>query len=987
MAELNLPGTVHQFLGRQELLPSWSGSTLALLKWFVDGTLCFAVSDNPEQATRFKQGLAQNYRSQFPDSPEFRHCIGRAFDGEHVTATVRLWAAHWDARLFPTYTNGKIGGVVGILTDATDRISAGRSLNAIDILFTIRHRLARAESVNDFLEDCCIAIEPHYPAVWVGLARDDDSRTLEVVCGRHPESTAFRSLELSWDIARKNGRHIAADAIRTGHRQAFSREASASRRDAACEASPWPYAVAVPMLGDGRCFGALVVHHTDATIFEPDITALLEKIAAEITEGMGLLRARAERARIVDQRNDASLQYQRLLDTIFDVVVVHRDGKILHVNQVGVKLAGAPSAAQMQGMPLLALIDPSDRHRRNEILGDGSELGELREFRVLDLDGRSIHVEGLTVPISHEGLPSQLSVWRDISDRKRSADLIAQQNRRFEYAQQVAQTGSVELHLATGAAEWSNTALVLMGIGADAQDLPFVEAMHKALSSASADRLTRLVEDIRSTRSPQRCELEVHQEFPPESRRRVLQVHGTPEIKDHIYVVRIFFVLQDITPFRETESHLKIMAEHLNRAQELGGVAHFEIDSASRRAVLSPRAAAMFGLDEPRELAMPLDTLLRLIQSEDQGRLRELLEHVLAAPPAPNEGCSEEPQPTGVDCRVTRSQRPGWLHIAVRPRSPGTIDATVQDVTMRKRVELDLQETKAKLLETWKLARVAEWTMDLDTQIIVFQGSSKDFFGFETDVREISYEMFLASIRSTDRDRLRKAFEQTLRHGTPGEVIYEEKFDRGVTLLLFTRWVVETDDSGRMCRLRGLSFDISRVNEIMERTAALTHLDARTGLPEKHMAFDRMHFFATRAQKTGRPFGSIVIRILGYRDLKQRIADDASYYRAQTDIAMRVLDEIAGADTFARFDQGSFILILSRPANESDAGTLTSIVKSAWTDALQATGHTPADAITTCVSLVNCPEHGDAWSALVATHERRLKGEPTVSAVETASES
>lgn len=986
MAEPNVPGTVHQFLGRRDLLPSWSGSTLALLKWFVDGTLIFAAEDNREQVPRFKQGLAQHYRSQFAASPDFLDCIARAFEGEHITATVRVWAAHWDARLFPTYTNGKVGGVVGILTDATDRIAAGRSLNAVDILFTIRHRLARAESVHDFLEDCCAAVEPHYPAVWVGLARDDDSRTVEVVCGRHPDSIAFRGLELSWDVGRKNGRHIVADAVRTGRRQSFSREASVPARDSACETSSWPYAVAVPMLGDGRCLGALVVHHTDATIFEPDIAALLEKIAAEVTEGMSLLAARVERARMVDQRNDASLYYQRLLDTIFDVVVVHRDGKILHVNQVGVKLAGAPSAAQMQGMPLLALIDPADRHRRSEILGDGTDSDDLREFRVLDLDGRSIHVEGLTVPITHEGLPSQLSVWRDISERKRSADLIAQQNRRFEYAQEVARTGSVELHLATGTAEWSNTALTLMGLSAEARDVPFAEAIDQTLSSVNAERLRGLVDGIRNTRAPQRCELEIDQEAEATLHRRILQVHGIPEIQDHVFVLRIFMVLQDITPFRETESHLKVMAEHLNRAQELGGVAHFEIDSANRRAVLSPRAAAMFGYDEPRELAMPLDTLYRLIHSEDQNHLRELLERVLAVPSGSAQGGSEESRPSSVDCRVTRTQGPGWLHIAVRARAPGAIDATVQDVTARKRVELDLQEAKAKLQETWRLARIAEWTMDLGTRLIVFQGSSKDFFGFETDVREISYEMFLASIRSTDRERLRKAFEQTLRHGTPGEVIYEEKFDRGVKLLLFTRWVVENDESGRMCRLRGLSFDISRVNEIMERTAAATRIDERTGLPEKHMAFDRMHYFATRAQQTGRPFGSIAIRVNGYRDLKQRIADDAAYYRVHSKVNTTILDTIEGADTFARFDQGRFLLVMIRPATEEDARRISGIVESAWTEALQAGAQTPVDPITATLSVVNCPEHGDAWSALVATHERRLKGDPAPGPVESRSE-
>jgi PAS domain S-box-containing protein len=973
MREVNVTGTVQQVLGQRELLPSWSGSTLALLKWFVDGTLIFAVSDSQEQGPRFKEGLAQHYRAQFADSQEFVDCIGRAFEGEHVTATVRLWAAHWDARLFPTYSNGKVGGVVGILTDATDRIAAGRSLNAVDILFTIRHHLARAESAREFLEECCSAIEPHYPAVWLGLANDDENRTLEVVCGRSPESNGFRALDLSWDVGRKNGRHIAADAIHTGRRQLLSRDSPMTSRDAGCAAFPRPYALAVPMLGGGRCLGALVVHHSDPTIFESDIAALLEKIVAEITEGMALLGVRAERARIVDERKGASLQYQRLLDTIFDVVVVHRDGKILEVNQVGVKLAGAPSAAQMQGMPVMALIDPADRHRRSEILGTGSEPGDLQEFRVLDLDGRSIDVEGLTVPISHEGLPSQLSVWRDISDRKRSANLIAQQNRRLEYAQQVAQTGSVELNLTAGLAEWSNTALALMGIGADARERPFAEAIDKALSSESAARLHRLIEDIRSRRTPQRSEIEVREDT---QARRVLQIHGIPEIQDHVFVVRIFFVIQDITQFRESERHLQVVADRLSRAQSLGRVAHLEIDPGTRRAILSAGAAVMFGYEDPREIAMPLDQLYRLIDGEDAGRLRELLDRALTDAPAQAEPAAEGPAPSGgVDCRVAGAEGARWLHIAVHARAPGLIDAMVQDVTERKRVELDLQETKSRLLETWKLARIAEWSMDLESRIIVFHGSSKEFFGFETQVREISYEMFLASIRSNDRERVRKALEQTLRHGSPGEVIYEERFDRGVTLLLFTRWLVETDDAGERRRLRGLSFDISRVNEMMERSATAARVDARTGLAEKHMAFDRMHYLTARAQRTGRPFGSLAIRIDNYRELKQRIADDAMYYRTQTDIGTKVVDEIDGADTFARFDQGSFLLILNRPAEEQDARKLATIVETGWSDALRGAGDTRADAIRSTVSLLNCPEHGEAWAGLVAMHERRLKGE------------
>jgi GGDEF domain-containing protein len=136
-----------------------------------------------------------------------------------------------------------------------------------------------------------------------------------------------------------------------------------------------------------------------------------------------------------------------------------------------------------------------------------------------------------------------------------------------------------------------------------------------------------------------------------------------------------------------------------------------------------------------------------------------------------------------------------------------------------------------------------------------------------------------------------------------------------------------------------------------------------------------MHYLTARAQRTGRPFGSLAIRIDNYRELKQRIADDAVYYRTQTDIGTKVVDEIDGADTFARFDQGSFLLVLNRPADEQDARKLATIIEALWNDALRGAGDTRADAIRSTVSLLNCPDDGEAWAGLVAMHERRLKGE------------
>ena len=150
----------------------------------------------------------------------------------------------------PTYSGGKMGGGVGILTDATDRISAGRSLNAIDILFTIRHHLARANEVDEFLHKSCEAIEEHYPRIVVALAERADGKRLRVYAGlrRRPWE---RSRRVVWDVGQNNGRNALGEAIRTGKIQrARPGDAAVSRNGDAWLDPQASAALVVPLLSD-----------------------------------------------------------------------------------------------------------------------------------------------------------------------------------------------------------------------------------------------------------------------------------------------------------------------------------------------------------------------------------------------------------------------------------------------------------------------------------------------------------------------------------------------------------------------------------------------------------------------------------------------------------------------------------------------------------------------------------------------------------------
>ncbi len=216
----------------------------------------------------FREGLAKHFKKQFQDSPSLVVAISRAFEGEHVTQTVPIHDGHWDVRLFPTYSGGKMGGVVGILTDATDRISAGRSLNAIDILFTIRHHLARANEVDEFLHKCCEAIEEHYPRIVVALAGARGRQASAGLRRRRGVGLGTQPGGLSWDVGQNNGRNALGEAIRTGKIQrARPGDAAVSRSGDAWLDPQASAALVVPLLSDASSVGALAVFGADDSIF------------------------------------------------------------------------------------------------------------------------------------------------------------------------------------------------------------------------------------------------------------------------------------------------------------------------------------------------------------------------------------------------------------------------------------------------------------------------------------------------------------------------------------------------------------------------------------------------------------------------------------------------------------------------------------------------------------------------------------------------
>lgn len=196
-----------------------------------------------------------------------------------------------------------IAGVVVNARDISERKRAEEELRrlnwALRALGQSNSALVHAGTENELFQACCDAIAgtEGYPLAWVGLARDDPGRTVEVVAVAGKAIGYMDDLAVSWSDVQQGGGPTGT-AIRTGTTQVTNDVA------ASATFSPWAQraykfglasSISLPIPANGGAVGALVVCGREVDAFGRPEVDLFEELAADIGYGIASRRTRAER--------------------------------------------------------------------------------------------------------------------------------------------------------------------------------------------------------------------------------------------------------------------------------------------------------------------------------------------------------------------------------------------------------------------------------------------------------------------------------------------------------------------------------------------------------------------------------------------------------------------------------------------------------------------------------------------------------------------
>lgn len=128
----------------------------------------------------------------------------------------------------------------------------------------------------------------------------------------------------------------------------------------------------------------------------------------------------------IEELQDNVNRLRSTVDLSPDTITIHRDGKLLFVNQAGLALFGAASEDELIGSSVNELIHYSYREKiakRVEEMVKYMKQVPVIDISIKRLDGTYLDVSVASTPVLYHSIPHVITILRDITERKKNEEI------------------------------------------------------------------------------------------------------------------------------------------------------------------------------------------------------------------------------------------------------------------------------------------------------------------------------------------------------------------------------------------------------------------------------------------------------------------------------------------------------------------------------------------------------------------------------------
>ncbi|UCH74739.1 MAG: PAS domain-containing protein [Rhodospirillales bacterium] len=196
-----------------------------------------------------------------------------------------------------------------------------------------------------------------------------------------------------------------------------------------------------------------------------------------------------------------------------------------------------------------------------------------------------------------------------------------------------------------------------------------------------------------------------------------------------------------------------------------------------------------------------------------------------------------------------------------------------KEVTKRERIAADLRQREASLAKAQRIAGLASWEWDLETNGITGSAEAFRIYAIDRRVEDFTFDKFMDMVHPDDRDAVTHAVRHILEDKTIFSVEHRAIAADGTTRVLHQRAEPVLDDAGEVSRISGTTHDITEQHRIRESLQA-------ESLRAEEASQAKSRFLANMSHEFRTPLNAII----GYSELLREDALVHGQARGATDL-------------------------------------------------------------------------------------------------------
>ncbi|HTL67437.1 MAG TPA: PAS domain-containing protein [Lacunisphaera sp.] len=593
-----------------------------------------------------------------------------------------------------------------------------RANRALRIVSSCNQALVRAPSESALLRDICETIvrEGGYRMVWIGFADNDPAKTVRPAAQAGAVGDYLTAARITWADT-PAGRGPTGNAIRTG-RPSLCRD---MRHDP--DFAPWreralargfASSAVLPLLAEGRVFGALSIYAAAADAFGDDDVKLLSELADDVAHGILVHRIRDERQQAQSALRAAAAYNRSLIEASLDpLVTIGPDGRISDVNAATEKATGR-RRSELVGTDFSTYFTAPEKARAGyqQVFREGLVRDYPLELRHADGRVTSVLYNASVYRNEAGEIAGVFAAARDLTELQRAEAEVRALNATLEQRVQArtrelreseerlravlraTATGTFEVDLTTGEGRWNDVEYELLGLK-PGEVPPGPESFFRHVH---ADDLGPLNAQWEEAMRSGRLEAEFRVVYPDgEVRWLAGKGHfvegraGGAGGKGPAMSARFLGVNYDITARKHAEQALRESEQRLNTAIRAAAAGVWDWDIATGRLQWSQEMFRMFGLD-PATTPATFETWRQSVHPADRAAA-EARVHAALRSHTRLENEYRVLLPSG-ETRWIVAMGDATDDSAGQPRR---MTGVCIDITARKKAELELRQLAAEL--------------------------------------------------------------------------------------------------------------------------------------------------------------------------------------------------------------------------------------------------------------------------------------------------